>query len=149
MRCPATSAISAARAMAATAQGRTPARPRSGGGPSPRQPPDRETAAPPTAALPQRWQNFAPGVSALPHIAQTAPSSGTPQLEQNRPVAGDEHPGQSAGAPGAARGGSNGDAELGGGGDVIAGNLHSIGTHRSALFTVDSVVQNRLGSEPP
>lgn len=38
------------------------------------------------AGVPQRWQNFAPGVSAAPHAAQVAPASGAPQLEQYFPL---------------------------------------------------------------
>src|SRR5829696_5547744 len=76
-RCPATSAMSASRAMEATAQGSAAA------------PPRRSTGLPRAAptAVPQRWQNLAPAESADPHAAHTAPSRGTPQLAQNRPLA--------------------------------------------------------------
>lgn len=37
------------------------------------------------AAVPQRWQNFAPGVSAARHDAQVAPSAAAPHCEQKRP----------------------------------------------------------------
>src|SRR5438045_2097155 len=33
-------------------------------------------------AFPQRWQNFAPGLSSAAQAAQVAPASGAPQLEQ-------------------------------------------------------------------
>ena len=45
------------------------------------------TAAPATAGVPQRWQNFAPGESGDAHDAHVAPESGEPQLAQKRPVA--------------------------------------------------------------
>ncbi len=45
-------------------------------------------------AVPHRWQNRAPGDSAARQAAQLAPSSGVPQLEQKRPLAGAEHLGQ-------------------------------------------------------
>jgi len=38
-------------------------------------------AAAPTA-VPQRWQNFAPGLRSALHEAQVAPASGAPQLAQ-------------------------------------------------------------------
>jgi hypothetical protein len=41
--------------------------------------------ADPTAA-PQRWQNFAPGVSADAHAGQIAPLRGAPHSAQNLPV---------------------------------------------------------------
>jgi len=44
--------------------------------------------------VPQRWQNFAPGVSGTRQVEQTAPSSGAPQLAQKRPEAGAEQLGQ-------------------------------------------------------
>lgn len=73
-------------AMAATAQGST-------GGEDCGAPGAGESAGPepnPTAAAeagaPHLWQNFAPGVSAAPQLAQAAPASGAPQLEQNFPV---------------------------------------------------------------
>jgi len=46
------------------------------------------------AGVPQRWQNLAPGVSAVWQAAHVAPASGAPQLEQNLPVAGEWHAGQ-------------------------------------------------------
>lgn len=46
--------------------------------------------------MPQRWQNFAPGVSGAPQVEQVAPSSGAPQLAQKRPEAGAEQLGQVA-----------------------------------------------------
>jgi hypothetical protein len=39
------------------------------------------------AAVPQRWQNFAPGVRIVAQEAQRAPASGEPQLAQKCPVA--------------------------------------------------------------
>src|SRR5438874_1048306 len=47
----------------------------------------RATVAVPPAAVPQRWQNFAPGPSSAAQAEQVAPASGAPQLEQYRPVA--------------------------------------------------------------
>jgi hypothetical protein len=41
-------------------------------------------------AVPQRWQNFAPGVSSERHAAQAASATAAPQLEQKRPVTGAE-----------------------------------------------------------
>src|SRR4051812_23573376 len=46
------------------------------------------------AAVPQRWQNFAPGVSGAPQAAQSADTSVAPQFEQNLPDALALHPGQ-------------------------------------------------------
>jgi hypothetical protein len=51
-------------------------------------------AAAAPAGVPQRWQNFAPGVSGTRQVEQTAPSSGAPQLAQKRPEAGAEQLGQ-------------------------------------------------------
>jgi hypothetical protein len=51
-------------------------------------------AAAAPAGVPQRWQNFAPGVSGTRQVEQTAPSSGAPQLAQKRPEAGAEQFGQ-------------------------------------------------------
>jgi hypothetical protein len=39
-------------------------------------------------AVPQRWQNFAPGESSERQPAQAASATAAPQLEQNRPVTG-------------------------------------------------------------
>jgi hypothetical protein len=54
------------------------------------------------AGVPQRWQNFAPGVSDAPQALHVAPASDAPQLEQNFPVAGlpqdAQVPDESAGA---------------------------------------------------
>jgi len=57
--------------------------------------------APPEApaALPQRWQNFAPGVRIVAQAAQRAPAIGEPQLEQKCPLAGSPQLGQLACAP--------------------------------------------------
>jgi hypothetical protein len=77
-RCPATSAMSATSAIAATAHGSALLVPRSdavAGG----------AAAP--AGVPQRWQNFAPAVSDARQAVHWAPASGAPQLEQNFPEA--------------------------------------------------------------
>jgi len=38
-------------------------------------------------AVPQRWQNLAPGLSGAAHDAQGAPASGAPQFAQYRPLA--------------------------------------------------------------
>ena len=38
-------------------------------------------------AVPQRWQNFAPGLSSAEQDVQVAPARGAPQLEQKRPLA--------------------------------------------------------------
>ncbi|HET7551374.1 MAG TPA: hypothetical protein VFK04_08785 [Gemmatimonadaceae bacterium] len=51
-------------------------------------------AAAAPAGVPQRWQNFAPGVSGTRQVEQTAPSSGAPQLAQKRPDAGAAQLGQ-------------------------------------------------------
>ena len=51
------------------------------------------------AALPQRWQNFAPGVRIVAQAAQRAPARGEPQFEQKCPVAGSPQLGQLACAP--------------------------------------------------
>jgi len=37
------------------------------------------------AAVPQRWQNFAPGVSAARQDAQVAPSAAAPHYDEKRP----------------------------------------------------------------
>jgi hypothetical protein len=42
-----------------------------------------DAAAPDPTAVPHRWQNFAPGVSAAPHAAQVAPPNDAPQFGQN------------------------------------------------------------------
>jgi hypothetical protein len=52
-----------------------------------------DAGAAPTA-LPQRWQNFAPGLSAAEQVEQAEPASGAPQREQKRPVASEPHAGQ-------------------------------------------------------
>ncbi len=72
---PAAIAKRARNARAATIQGREFVRVSTRGG------------APATGA-PQRWQNFAPGVSSAEHDAHGAPVSAAPQFAQNRPVAG-------------------------------------------------------------
>ena len=51
------------------------------------------TGALPTA-VPQRWQNFAPGESSERQPAQAASATAAPQLEQNRPVTVAEQLGQ-------------------------------------------------------
>ncbi|MBK5187740.1 MAG: hypothetical protein JJD97_05805 [Gemmatimonadaceae bacterium] len=51
------------------------------------------------AVVPQRWQNFAPGVRIVAQEAQRAPASGEPQLAQKCPLADAPQPGQVA-APG-------------------------------------------------
>src|SRR5690242_254935 len=84
-RCPATSAIKATSAIAATAQGSADAKPRSVFAIAPR----ASAFAP--AGVPQRWQNFAPGVRSVPHAAHWAPASGAAQFEQNFPDAGVWH----------------------------------------------------------
>src|SRR5688500_11870364 len=83
MRGPATKAMSAARAINATAQG-SGSRPRAVRGASGWAP----------AGVPQRWQNFAPGVSDERHPAQAAPESEAPQEAQNCPDADEPHAGQ-------------------------------------------------------
>ncbi|HSU94758.1 MAG TPA: hypothetical protein VLI43_13700 [Gemmatimonadaceae bacterium] len=45
------------------------------------------------AAVPQRWQNFAPGVRIVAQAAQRAPARGEPQLAQNCPLAAAPQPG--------------------------------------------------------
>ena len=52
---------------------------------------DRVIAAP--TGAPQEWQNLAPGVSADAQVLHVAPSSGAPQLAQNRPSAAAPHEG--------------------------------------------------------
>src|SRR5512133_3673842 len=81
-RCPTTSAVSETSASAATAHGSALANPR-----------DRAAEGAP-AGVPQRWQKRAPGVSDAEQVAQVAPASAVPQLEQNRPEAGAPHAGQ-------------------------------------------------------
>jgi hypothetical protein len=39
------------------------------------------------AAVPHRWQNFAPAVRIVPQAAQRAPAKGEPQLAQKCPLA--------------------------------------------------------------
>src|SRR5690349_10741786 len=68
-RWPAINAMSATSAIAATAHGRAEEKLRCSPGPS----------AP--AAVPQRWQNLAPGRSAAPHAAQVVAASVAPQFE--------------------------------------------------------------------
>src|SRR6201995_5374566 len=65
--------MNATSAMPATAHGSPDCRPLWLTGPS----------AP--AAVPHRWQNFAPGVSGALHAAQFAATSVAPQFEQNLP----------------------------------------------------------------
>jgi hypothetical protein len=74
--------VSDTSASAATAQGSALANPREGA----------DEGAP--AGVPHRWQKRAPGVSAAEQVAQVAPASAVPQLEQKRPVAGAPHDGQ-------------------------------------------------------
>ena len=81
-RWPTTSAVSETSASAATAQGSALANPR-----------DRALDGAP-AGVPHRWQNRAPGVSDAEQVAQVAPASALPQLEQKRPEAGAPHEGQ-------------------------------------------------------
>jgi hypothetical protein len=54
------------------------------------------------AAVPQRWQNFAPGVRIVAQAAHRAPASGEPQLAQKCPLAGTPHAGHGTGAGAAA-----------------------------------------------
>ncbi|HEV8237285.1 MAG TPA: hypothetical protein VGP84_21890 [Gemmatimonadaceae bacterium] len=56
------------------------------------------------AGVPQRWQNFAPGVRSVPHAAHWAPASGAAQFEQNFPDAGVWHEGQTTPDVGAGAG---------------------------------------------
>jgi hypothetical protein len=99
--------VSETSAIAATAQGRALASPREGAAP----------LAP--AAVPHRWQKRAPGVSGAEQVAQAAPASAVPQLEQKRPVAAAPHDGQRDElVPSAA--GAIGEA----GGVVIASKVH-------------------------
>ena len=81
-RWPTTSAVRETSARAATAQGSALANPR-----------DRAAEGAP-AGVPQRWQKRAPGVSEAEQVAQVAPPSVVPQLEQKRPEAGAPHAGQ-------------------------------------------------------
>src|SRR5215472_3588203 len=80
--------MSATSAMAATAHGSAEPKPR-----SPLTARARASALAP-AGVPHRWQNFAPGVKAVPQATHSAPASGAPQFEQNFPDAGDWQPGQ-------------------------------------------------------
>jgi hypothetical protein len=48
------------------------------------------------AAVPQRWQNFAPGVRIVAQEAQRAPASGEPQPAQKCPLAAAPQLGQCA-----------------------------------------------------
>jgi len=50
------------------------------------------TATP--TAVPQRWQNLAPGLSSAAQAEQVAPASGAPQLEQYLPVGAAPQEGQ-------------------------------------------------------
>ena len=52
------------------------------------------------AAVPQRWQNFAPGVRIVAQAAQRAPAIGAPQLAQKCPAEEAPQPGHGA-EPGA------------------------------------------------
>ena len=129
-RWPTTSAVSETSASAATAHGSALAKPR-----------DRAADGAP-AGVPQRWQKRAPGVSDAEQVAQVAPASAVPQLEQNRPEAGAPHAGQrdvlvpsGVGASGVA------------GGVVIASKLHrgdtpwqrTRGAHRAPRVTTGQV----------
>src|SRR5215831_4173264 len=80
-RCPATSAMSATKAIAATPHGNADEKLRS------------SRAAWP-AGVPHRWQNFAPGESAVPQAAQVTPTRAAPHAEQNLPFAAAPHDGQ-------------------------------------------------------
>jgi hypothetical protein len=70
--------------MAATAQGRADAADRCS---------VAATGALPTA-VPQRWQNFAPGESSERQPAQAASATAAPHSEQKRPATGAEQLGQ-------------------------------------------------------
>ncbi|MEP7066493.1 MAG: hypothetical protein ABI889_10710 [Gemmatimonadota bacterium] len=48
--------------------------------------------------MPQRWQNFAPGVRIVAQAAQREPASGEPQLAQKCPLAGAPQAGQGTAA---------------------------------------------------
>jgi hypothetical protein len=56
------------------------------------------------AAVPQRWQNFAPGDSGAAHEPHVAPAKGVPQFEQNLPVDAAPHDGHWVVASGAVLG---------------------------------------------
>jgi hypothetical protein len=86
-RCPATSAINATRAIAATAHGNDDEKLRS-------------SRVAWLAGVPHRWQNFAPGVSCAPQDAQATPTTAAPQAEQNLPFAAAPHDGQVCAAGG-------------------------------------------------
>lgn len=51
------------------------------------------------AAVPQRWQNFAPGVRIVAQEAQRAPAIGEPQFAQKCPVESSPQLGHLDGAP--------------------------------------------------
>src|SRR6185312_10877838 len=87
-RCPATRAISETSAIAATPQGSADEALR------------RSSARSAPAAVPQRWQNFAPGENGASQAAQVAPGRDAPQFEQNFPLACTPHAGQGAVASG-------------------------------------------------
>ena len=79
--------MSATSAIAATAQGSAE--------PNPRSP--LSVLLPGTVlptGVPQRWQNFAPGVSAAAQLAQEVAVSAAPHVEQNLPDAVALHEGQ-------------------------------------------------------
>src|SRR5688572_5825048 len=106
-RWPTTSAVSETSASAATVQGSALANPR-----------DAAADGAP-AGVPQRWQKRAPGVSDAEQVAQVAPASVVPQLEQKRPEAGVPHAGQRDVLLPSGVGASDG-----AGGVVIASKLH-------------------------
>ena len=83
-RCPATRATSASSAIAATAQGSAEAADRCSVG----------AAAVVPTAVPQRWQNFAPGESSERQPVHAASATAAPHSEQKRPVTGAEQVGQ-------------------------------------------------------
>lgn len=83
-RWPASRATTASMAMAATAHGRVVAVPRESSVADGRVP----------AAVPQRWQKWAPGESSDRQPAQIASATAAPHSEQNRPVVGAEQFGQ-------------------------------------------------------
>jgi hypothetical protein len=73
--------------------------------------------------VPQRWQKRAPGVSAALQVAQVAPASAVPQVEQKRPEAAAPHEGQRVVAAGSGPG-EGAAGEVGGVGVVIASKLY-------------------------
>ena len=89
-RCPASNATSATSAIAASPHGSAVEKLRG-------LPPGVLDCA--LAGVPQRWQNFAPGVRDAPHAPHVAAASVAPQFEQNFPLAGLPHEAQIAAAP--------------------------------------------------